>query len=74
MIANKMESGGEHGRINISEETKRILESTDGLNKDAYPFKYIPNKVINASSVNREVMSYFIEPNCVNGEEHGGEL
>ena len=23
----------------------------------------IPNKVINASSVNREVMSYFLEPN-----------
>ncbi len=66
-----MESGGEPGRINISEETKRILESTDGLNKTAYPYQYNPNKVINASSVNREVMSYFIEPNNAKKQADG---
>ncbi len=63
-----MESGGEPGRINVSEETKRTLESDDGTNKSAYPFKFIPNKVVSVSSLNREVMSYFIEPNYAEGE------
>jgi hypothetical protein len=58
-----MESGGEPGRINVSEETKRVLESDDGNNKSAFPYNFVPNKVINVSSVNREVMSYFLDPN-----------
>jgi hypothetical protein len=55
-----MESGGEPGKINVSEETRRILESEDN-SKNKCQYKFVPNKVISASSVNREVMSYFIE-------------
>ncbi len=68
LIANKMESGGLPGKINVSEATKRILESDDGSNKTIFPFKFVPNKVINVSSVNTETMSYFIEPNYAQRE------
>lgn len=58
-----MESGGEPGKINVSEETKRVLESDDGTNKSSFSYNFIPNKIINVSSVNTETMSYFLEPN-----------
>ena len=68
LIANKMESGGLPGKINVSEATKRILETEDGSNKTIFPFKFVPNKVISVSSVNTETMSYFIEPNYAQRE------
>ncbi len=62
LIANKMESNGEVGSIAVSEDTKNLLEYEDGDNKDKY-FKFIPNKTVHVSSVNREIKSYFITTN-----------
>ena len=58
LIANKMESGGEVGKITVSEDTKNLLEFEDGINKDT-TFKFVPNKTVHVGSVNREIKSYF---------------
>lgn len=60
-----MESNGEVGKTAVSEDTKNLLEYDDGVNKDTY-FKFIPNKTVNVSSVNREIKSYFIMTNLDN--------
>jgi hypothetical protein len=65
LIANKMESNGEVGKTAVSEDTKNLLEYEDGVNKDTY-FKFIPNKTVQVSSVNREIKSYFITTNLNN--------
>lgn len=57
-----MESNGEVGRIAVSEDTKNLLEYEDGDQKDTF-FKFIPNKTVHVSSVNREIKSYFITIN-----------
>ena len=57
-----MESNGETGRISVSEDTKNLLEYEDGVNKDSF-YKFIPNKTVHVSSVNREIKSYFISEN-----------
>ncbi|KAL4487196.1 hypothetical protein ABPG72_017915 [Tetrahymena utriculariae] len=62
VIANKMESNGQLGRINISEDTKKFLENH-------YPnqYKYEENKEVELSNFKQEnsqslkVKSYFIE-------------
>ena len=77
-----MESGGEAGRVNISEDTKNLLESQEAFNdkskyneykrkvKDTTKYKFSFNKVINVSSVNREINSYYIERYSNNNQQH----
>jgi len=65
LIANKMESNGEVGKIAVSEDAKNLLEYEDEVNKDTY-FKFIQNKTVHVSSVNREIKSYFITTNLEN--------
>ena len=55
LIANKMESAGCPGKINISEDTKKLLETKE------MPYALSFNKVVDVPSVGREVKSYFIE-------------
>ncbi|CAD8181905.1 unnamed protein product [Paramecium octaurelia] len=57
MISNKMESNGEKGRVQVSEETKQLLEVQ-------YPgaFSFIHNKLIEFKSINRQTNGYFVEP------------
>lgn len=61
LIANKMESGGETGKICISEDTKKLLESGSNQSSMAIKYNYVFNKNINVSSVKREIKSYFVE-------------
>lgn len=56
-IANKMESGGAAGRINVSEVTKALLEQSHPTR-----FEYIFNKKIAHEPVNRTLNSFFIRP------------
>jgi class 3 adenylate cyclase len=55
LIANKMESSGVPGRINISEETKKLLESKD------LPFNLIVNKNVRIDAANKEITCYLID-------------
>jgi class 3 adenylate cyclase len=55
LTANKMESNGTPGRINISETTRRYL---DDLEKSNYSFEF--NKEIDIKVVNRKYKSYFL--------------
>ena len=55
LIANKMESAGCPGKINISEDTKKLLETKEMT----YTLSF--NKVVDVPSVGREVKSFFIE-------------
>jgi hypothetical protein len=58
-----MESGGESGKICISEDTKTLLEFDDGPKNSIFN-KYVfnANKMIQVPSVDREINSFFIEP------------
>lgn len=56
MISNKMESNGEKGRVQVSEETKILLES-----KFAGAFIFTHNKLIEFKSINRQTNGYFID-------------
>ena len=55
LIANKMESSGSPGRINISEETKKLLESKD------LPFNLTLNKVVHIDAANKDITCYLID-------------
>ena len=55
LIANKMESSGCPGRINISEDTKKLLESKD------LPYNLSVNKVVHIDAVNRDITCYLID-------------
>ena len=55
LVANKMESGGEAGQINVSDVTRDILDSRCNMK---YDYEY--NKVIEARAVNRIHKSYFL--------------
>ena len=55
LIANKMESAGEKGKINISEDTKRLLEQKE-LH---YQVKF--HKEVNIEAANRTVKCYLIQ-------------
>ena len=55
LIANKMESAGTKGRINISEDTKKLLETKDS------PYKVSFNKEVNIESANRNINCYLID-------------
>ena len=54
LIANKMESAGTPGRINISEETKNLLESK------GMPFSVSFNKEVHIDSVEEDIKCYLI--------------
>lgn len=56
LVANMMESEGREGRVNISEDTRRILE-TDPESKFTYSF----NAKVNVPSINREYDSYLVD-------------
>jgi class 3 adenylate cyclase len=55
LIANKMESSGVPGKINISEDTKKLLESKD------LPFSLTLNKVVHIDAANRDISCYLID-------------
>ncbi len=55
MIANKMESNGEPGKINISHSVKNVVEK-----KFAEKFFVEKNKEINLDSFNDSIESFFI--------------
>ena len=69
MISNKMESNGEKGRVQVSEETKQLLEA-------AFPdsFTYSFNKLIEFKSINRKTNGYFIDPTKNDSNEAFEEL
>lgn len=56
MLANKMESGGMQGKINVSDVTKGIMEEVS-----PHRFSYDFNKKIEVKTVERSHDSYFIE-------------
>ena len=51
-----MESGGENGKICVSEVTKSLLESDSNC-----PYDFKTNKMISIPSLGKEVNSYFID-------------
>ena len=55
LIANKMESSGAPGKVNISEETKKLLETKE------MPYTLTLNKVVQIPSVNKEIKCFFID-------------
>ena len=55
LIANKMESSGCPGRINISEDTKKLLESKD------LPYNLSVNKVVHIDAANRDITCFLID-------------
>ena len=57
LIANKMESGGAAGKVNVSEVTKILLERNNSGR-----FEYVFNKKITHEPVNRTLDSFFIRP------------
>ena len=57
LIANKMESGGEAGKINVSESTRQLLE-----NSFTGCFGFTFNKVIEAKALKKGFKSYFVSP------------
>ena len=50
-----MESSGCPGRINISEDTKKLLESKD------LPYNLSVNKVVHIDAANRDITCYLID-------------
>ena len=52
-----MESSGCVGRINISEDTKKILES----DPNSLKIKLEPNITVHISSLNKEINSFLIK-------------
>ncbi|CAD8166458.1 unnamed protein product [Paramecium pentaurelia] len=57
MISNKMESNGERGKVQVSEDTKQLLEQS-------YPdqFLFTFNKEVEFKSISRKTKGYFIDP------------
>lgn len=55
VIANKMESGGTKGKINVSESTRRLLEANEDCN-----YSFTANKGIYVKSTGSKHMSYFL--------------
>lgn len=55
-VANKMESKGVPGKVNISEDTRRMIESDD----NDLPFTLEFNKIVTVSGASREYKSYLV--------------
>jgi class 3 adenylate cyclase len=60
LIANKMESSGLPGRINISEDTKRLLENQQ------MPYTLSFNKIVSVQGAGKEIKCYLIEKEIEN--------
>ena len=58
LIANKMESTGNSGRIHVSEKTKDMIEKTD---QETFKFTY--SKEIEVASLNCTIDGYFLDVN-----------
>ena len=56
MVANKMESGGAPGKINVSEVTREVLERVA-----PEALEYVENKEIEAKSIKKRYLSYFVQ-------------
>ena len=56
MVANKMESGGSAGRVNVSEVTREVLERLV-----PQQVQYEKNAYIEAKAIDRRYMSYFVQ-------------
>lgn len=71
VIANKMESKGTPGRINVSESTKNLLESLETCN---YSFEY--NKQVELDSLDTVVTCYLVnyEYDIDENKEEGSSL
>ena len=61
-IANKMESGGAAGKINVSEDTMALIEANNPGR-----FEFSLNKVITHEPTNRSIRAFFVDP--VNQDE-----
>ena len=63
-IANKMESGGKIGEINVSDRTKYWLDKT-------YPglYRFEPHELIHTKLSDKDIQSYLIYANRNNDEE-----
>lgn len=57
MISNKMESNGIKGRIQVSEETKKLIEQ-----EYPYDFNFEFNKEIDFKSTRRKTRGYLVDP------------
>ena len=55
VVANKMESGGDMGKINVSAKTKELLEQNETCN-----YTFTENKDIYIKSSGTSYMSYFL--------------
>lgn len=55
LIANKMESGGQPGKICLSDATRKLLQDVETFN---YTFE--PNQVIHIKTLGVDVQSYFL--------------
>ncbi len=55
-----MESSGHVGRINISEDTKKILES----DPNGLVINFEPNTTVHIPSLSKEVNSFLIKEHC----------
>jgi class 3 adenylate cyclase len=55
VIANKMESGGEQGKICVSDKTKELLEQVELAN-----YTFVEHQEVTLKSSGRTVMSYFM--------------
>ena len=55
VIANKMESKGTPGKINVSEKTKKILETLETTN-----YSFEENITVKLDSLGKNVNSYFL--------------
>ena len=56
LVANKMESNGTPGKVNVSEVTKELLERVTGG-----VLEYEFNKVIEAKGIGKQYNSYFVK-------------
>ena len=56
LIANKMESGGEKGKICVSETTREYLDKLD-----TYRLGFEDHKTIEIEKLNEKVKSYFVK-------------
>jgi phospholipid-translocating P-type ATPase (flippase) len=63
LIANKMESGGEAGRINVSDVVRELVSSKQPQD---FIYEFLYNCDISAKSVNRTHKSYFVVQRSIN--------
>jgi class 3 adenylate cyclase len=59
LVANKMESNGVAGRVVVSEDTKRLLQSS--THEIANMFDFNEHKTVELQGINRQVESYLVE-------------